>query len=164
MARARSLSIVPLLLLLASCGNDPADVAGSYSVSLTARENGCMLDGWTEGSTSTGVPLTITQEGASFTAEVTGATALVLDAIVGSHTFTGTVSGSHLDGTLRGRAMSMGTCAYTMNIDLDADLSGDVLTGELHWYPDANDSPDCGIYASCSNRQVFNGTRPPTTD
>lgn len=164
MARSDALSIVPLVVLLASCGSDPADVAGSYSISLTNRENGCMTDGWTEGATTTGVPLVVTQDGASFVAEVTGATAIALNVYPGDETFTGTISGGHLDGLLRGRAMSTGTCAYTVNIELDADLSGDVLTGELRWYADVNDSPDCAPYAGCSNRQVFNGTRPPTAD
>ena len=70
----------------------------------------------------------------------------------------------HLDGLLRGRAMSQGSCAYTVNIELDGDLDGDVLTGELRWYADVNESPDCEPFAGCSNRQVFNGTRPPTAD
>lgn len=162
MARARSLSIVPVLLLVASCGSDPVDVAGTYTVNLTNGTNGCMVMNWTEGDTTTGVPLTITQDGSSFTATVTGLAATSLDIYPGAHTFTGTVSGSHLDGTLVGRAASMGSCAYTVNIDLDADLDGDVLTGELHWYADTNSSADCGMYATCSNQQAFNGTRPPT--
>lgn len=156
--RSRSVA----LALLASCGSEPAGVAGSYTVNLIHGANGCMTADWMEGDTTMAVPLEITQEGASFTATVTGFAALYLDGAVGSHVFTGQVSGSHLDGTLRGTGRSTGTCAYTLNIDMDADLSGDVITGQLRWYADTNSSPDCGMYATCSNLQSFNGTRPPT--
>jgi hypothetical protein len=158
----RAAFVLVALALVSSCGGSPADVAGSYTVNLTNGANGCGTDGWMEGSTTTAVPIEITQDGSSFTATVTGLAATYLDVAVGAHVFTGPVSGSHLDGTLRGTGRSMGSCAYTLNVDLDADLDGDVLVGELRWYADTNSSPDCGMYATCSNLQSFNGTRPPT--
>ncbi len=156
------MSIVALVALaLVSCGNAPADVAGSYTVALTNGANGCMFMDWTVGESTSGVGLVITQDGDAFTGTVTGAVAGALDLYVGSHEFNGTVSGTHLDGTLVGRPLSMGTCAYTLNIDLDGELDGDLITGSLRWYGDANSSPDCGMWATCETLQAFNGTRPP---
>jgi hypothetical protein len=161
--------LVSLLLLLAqaslaSCGSDPADVSGTYTVNLTNGPNQCELSGWTVGESSTAIPVVITQDGASIEADVQGGTGVYLDLIVGSSTFTGTVSGTHLDLELVGRAGSMGSCAYTWRTSLDADLDGDVLTGQLVWYADTNSSAECGIYATCRNTQSMNGARPPTGD
>lgn len=161
--RSRSvLAALALTLTTASCGSSPADVAGSYALNLTNGANGCMVMSWTEGESTTGVPLVITQDGESFTADVQGTAGLYLDLTAGAHQFTGTVSGTHLDGTLRGSGRAQGSCAYTINIDLSGELSGDVMTGDLTWYADTNDSPDCGMLATCENRQLFNGARPPS--
>lgn len=148
-------------LTLASCGDDPANVAGTYTISLTNGPNGCELDSWEEGATSTGTTVVITQEGDAISADVQGVAGTYLDLIVGSSMFEGTVSGSHLDARLTGRALTQGSCAYTVLIDMDADLDGDVLQGSLTWFAQTNALESCGILNTCRNTQAFNGTRPP---
>ncbi|MBX3247536.1 MAG: hypothetical protein KF901_10200 [Myxococcales bacterium] len=146
--------------LLASCGSSPADFAGTYTINLTNGANECGVMGWTVGETSTST-IVITQREAEATVDVQGLARTYLDVVVGAHTFQGTISGDHVDATLTGRAGSEGSCAYTLMIDLSADLEGDLLTGELRWYARTNGLPECGVYNTCTNRQAFNGTRPP---
>jgi hypothetical protein len=57
---------------LVGCGSDPADIAGEYSANLTSRDNGCSLANWQEGGTASQIPVTITQEGDSASADVGG--------------------------------------------------------------------------------------------
>lgn len=159
---ARALASCAALALLASCGSDPVNVAGNYTINLTNGPNGCMLSSWTEGDTATGVPVSITQDGANVTVTVTGLAGAYLDAVIGGHVFTGTVSGSHVDARLTGRPGAMGSCAYTQIVELDADLDGDVLTGSLRWFAQTNGLPECGMYNTCENTQQLNGTRPPS--
>lgn len=156
------LLLVPVLALLPSCGSEPANVRGSYAINLTNGPNGCELDDWTVGETTTGVPIVVTQDGADTTLTVQGLTATYLDVVIGGHVFEGRVSGSHIDATLTGRAGAMGSCAYTQIVELDADLDGDVLMGNLRWYARTNGLADCGRFNTCENTQQLNGTRPPT--
>ena len=161
--RTLRLSLLSALmgLALASCGDDPANVAGTYTINLTNGPNGCMVDSWEEGATSTGTTVVITQEGSSISADVQGLAGTYLDVVVGSSVFEGMVSGSHIDARLTGRAGAMGSCAYTFLIDMDADLDGDVLEGTLRWYAQTNGLEECGMYNTCQNTQAFNGARPP---
>ncbi|MBX7192781.1 MAG: hypothetical protein K1X94_12020 [Sandaracinaceae bacterium] len=163
----RTLSLVALALvgglLTSSCSASPANAAGSWSMNLTNGANGCMFSNWTVGDTTTGVPVTITQSGASVTLLVTGGYATALDLLVGGHEFTGAVDGNHVNARLTGRAGSTGGCAYTTVGDLEGTLSGDTITGNLSWSYDTNSSADCGMYAVCETLQAMNGTRPPTS-
>lgn len=148
-------------LALASCGGDPANVAGTYTINLTNGPNGCMVDNWDEGATSTGTTVVITQDGSTIEADVQGLAGTYLDLVVGSSVFEGTVSGDHIDARLTGHARTQGSCAYTLLIDMDADLDGDVLQGSLRWFAQTNGLESCGILNTCQNTQAFNGTRPP---
>lgn len=147
--------------LLGGCSS-PADVAGDYTLSLTNRANPCMFDNWTEGDSTTGVAMTITQNEEAVTASVGGVAGAALDLILASHEFTGTIDDEHMDLRITGeRAASMGGCAYTLNADVAADIDGDTLTGTITYRPQTNNSPDCDYLNTCSNVQAFNGTRPP---
>lgn len=157
------LGLIGSLTLLASCGGDPANVAGTYTINLTSGPNGCELEGWTEGATTSAVPVVITQDGSSVTVTVQGVAAGYLDLVVGSHVFEGAVSGDHIDAMLTGRTGSEGSCAFTQFVALDADLDGDVLTGALRWYAQTNGLEECGILNSCENTQQLNGARPPSS-
>jgi hypothetical protein len=159
---------IAMVVLACGCGGDdddapPVDVEGMYTVATTNGPNDCALMSWTPGESSMGIPVTITQSGADFTADVGGAARVGLDLSIGAHVFSGRVSGNRLTATLVGtRPYSAGACTSTLNAELEATLTGDVLEGVIHYDPQTNGAADCGVLNSCENDQDFNGTRPPT--
>ncbi len=151
-----------LSLFLAACSDDPADVTGDYTVAVTNGNNGCELDNWTEGESSSGIAVTITQDGSSASAEVGGATGTVLDLWLGGSSFTGTVDGTDFLMTITGsRALSQGNCAYTFDAILDGAIDGDAISGQIHYEAQTNDGTDCGALTGCRTSQEFTGVRPP---
>jgi hypothetical protein len=150
------------LAIAAGCGSDPVDAEGDYTIAVTNRENGCDFESWTEGESSSGIPLTVTQNDSVVTGEVGGAAGLFLGAVLGSNVFEGEVSGDEISMTLFGTTSAGdGNCTYTVNAVLDAELDGDVLTGEINYTAATNDNPDCAAIEGCATRQELNGTRPP---
>jgi hypothetical protein len=146
----------------ASCAS-PADIAGNYTVNVTNGENGCSLDGWTAGATTTAIPFVITQSDADATGSVEGLAGTYLDLVLGNHIFTGEVRGDQFEATLYGtRPTTRGMCTSTVNVDLFATLDGDFLEGTLTYSAQTNGAPDCAELETCENIQSFNGTRPPT--
>jgi hypothetical protein len=144
---------------LVGCGSDPADVAGNYTVAVTNRDNGCNFSNWTVGESAPGIPVVITQDGETATAEVTGPTGVVMQFWLGSNVYQGSVDGDELDLTLHGtRSMTTGDCAFFYNSEILATSDGDLLTGRINYRPQGNGSPDC---TECLTYQDFNGTRPP---
>ena len=161
MFRTIRVGLVTTVLLAAACGS-PANVAGNFSVNLTNKDNGCNFTNWTVGNMTTGVPVTITQSGGNVTATITGPAGLYVGAVLGSATFTGTVSGDTLDLILYGtHSATMGNCTYTVNAELKGTITGDVLDGTIDYKSATNGSPDCGAVQGCTSEQAFNGTRPP---
>jgi hypothetical protein len=158
----RRVSALFLLAAIASCGSDPADVAGNYSTAVTNRENGCNFDNYTEGESSSNIPVVITQEGEDATATVGGVAGGVLDFWLGSRAFAGTVDGNNVDLTLFGEnSFNDGNCSFTFNAELTAEVDGDVITGNIRYRAATNNNPDCSAIEGCVTRQEFNGTRPP---
>lgn len=156
--------LVSLLLGIAS-GCAPADVAGNYSLAVTNGDNGCEVDGWTVGESSANVPAVITQDEGDVQVEVQGVSGTFLNLVVGSNRFAGDVAGDRVSAELIGdNSGREGECRFTWTIELDATVAGDVIEGELNWRPVTNGHPDCGMLEMCRNQQVFNGTRPPTTE
>jgi len=159
--------VLTLLLLLAmgtlACGGeDPAWVAGDYTITVTNHENGCNFASWQEGDTTTGIGLTVTQAGDNVTGDVGGATGAWLDLTLGSSTYTGSVDGDQVTMTLFGtNANTVGECSYFINSTATATLSGDALEGAITYYPSTNGHPDCSTVTGCVSSQAFNGTRPP---
>ncbi len=157
--KAFILSVAALLAI----GCAPADVAGSYSVATTNGANTCSIDGWEAGATGTNIPVVITQNGDVVQVAVEGLLRTWLDIAVGGHLFNGTVGGSHIQADLVGStSYRQGGCTYTFTLELDADLNGDFLQGEVVYRPVTNGHADCGVLDTCSNVQSFNGTRPPS--
>lgn len=152
------------LLAVAAVGcGEPDNVAGSYTIAITNGANGCNIANWTEGDTSQGIPVTITQDGESATAVVEGLPSIGLALLFGSSSFQGEVSGSSLDLNLYGsNSFSEGNCTYTYNGRIEAELTGDILTGEIRYRAATVDNPDCAPIEGCVSIQRFNGTRPPT--
>jgi len=155
---------LPLVFLIAACSSTPANVGGNYTVAVTNRDNGCNLMNWTVGNSATNIGVTVTQNGTQAVASVNGLVGGYLDVVLGAHDFTGTVDGDHLSLTLFGtRTSNSGNCTWTYNADLEAELNGDILTGTIDYRPKTNGNPDCTeMQNTCSSRQDFNGTRPPT--
>ena len=160
----RNLTLLLLVVAGACSSTPPANVAGQYTVAVTNRDNGCNLQNWTVGQSAANIQVAITQNGSTADATVQGAVGGYLDIILGSHDFTGTIDGHHLSLTLFGtRTSNSGNCTWTYNANLEADLSGDVLTGTIDYSPKTNGNPDCTpTLTTCASRQDFNGTRPPT--
>lgn len=154
-------------LLASACGDDdgdpPADFAGDWTLAITNGENGCSFERWEVGDTATAIPFTITQSDRSVTGNVQGIVAGYLDIVLGAHTFTGDVYGTNAQMTLYGsRSVTEGSCTWTVNATVDADLAGDVITGEIDYAAATNGAPDCGAREGCHTLQHFNGTRPPS--
>ena len=150
-----------LIVSSSACGS-PANVAGSYAVNLTNKDNGCQFANWTVGAMTSNVPITITQAGGEVTANVTGVAGTYLTVVLGSASFTGTIDGSSLSLKLFGtRSATKENCAYTINASLDAASSGDLIEGKINYESATNGSPDCGALQGCVTSQAFNGTRPP---
>lgn len=151
-----------VVLLACACSESPADVAGTYTLSLTAQQTGCGILGSSVGDSSTGVEVVVTQTSSDANAQVKGIAGLALALAMGSDTFTGKVSGSDLDlsiaGTMPG---STGTCAYTRNAHFEAKLTGDVLQGTVTYTYATNRTADCGSLSTCQDVQLLNGVRPP---
>ena len=144
------------------CGNDPADVSGAFLVSLTNRENGCGLGNWTVGAQSQGVPVNITQSGATASADVGGLARVALELLLGAHVYQGEVQDNDITLKIIGsRVGQQGTCAYTLNSQIDATLAGDALAGTIKYTAATNGNADCGSLTGCISNQDFNGTRSP---
>jgi hypothetical protein len=159
MDHARTFALATILTL-AGCSASPANVAGSYSVSLTNDDNGCMFANW-DGMSTPGVPLEITQNGTAATATVGGTAAAAFNLIFGTNVMVGNVSGSHMDFIVHGTMHD--ACGATLDAHATVELVGDTLTNGTITYTYANVDNTCEAYkATCTSTQLFNGTRPPS--
>jgi hypothetical protein len=141
-------------------------VEGNYTVSLTNRDNGCQFEDWTQGDSTSGIRLQLTEEEGDVTGEVTGqGSALVLTLVLGAggNVLEGTASGGRIELTRLGTTSFLdGDCTYTLNATLAADINGNIIQGSIRYTAATNDNPDCTGLEGCISRQDFNGTRPPT--
>jgi hypothetical protein len=163
--------LVSVLALAVGCGGDapPADVNGTYALSVTNGPNECMDANWTAGQTSVGqVNLVLTQQAdpTRVSGEVVGSggfVELIFRLAYGSNNFAGTVNGNalNMDLVTSGRTEMTGACTHTRTARAVATLEKDTITGTLYHYFRTNGVPDCGYRSSCNNSQMFNGTRPP---
>jgi len=154
---------VMFLGLAAGCSSDPADVAGSYTVAVTNGEDGCEFDNFEPGQVAQGIGVTVTQSGEDVAADfgVTPA-GILLDVVLGSHVFRGSVDGDDLNLKIVGTPSGGdGNCTYTINATVDATLDGDFLSGTIDYAAQTNGGTDCGAKNGCHTKQSFNGTRPP---
>lgn len=154
--------LVPLVLGLAACGGgSDANVAGSYTMAITNRDNGCNFSGYTVGAQNT-VTVDITQSDSNLSATVTGGGGFLLALVVGSNVYTGTVDGDAVDVKIIGdRAFNMGNCAYTYNSEIKATADGNSMSGRIEYRSVTNNNSDCGSITDCLTFQEFAGSRPP---
>jgi hypothetical protein len=165
------LSLFALGAAVTACGggsfsSQTADITGDFSVSLTTGSNACEFTGWTVGSVAMNVPVAIAQQGTSATATVTGLAAmLLLDAVLGTHEFQGTVSGDSFALTAFGStSLKDGDCAFTIKATMTGSISGDAIQGQITYTETTNGNPACGYHATCSSVQSFAGVRAPSDD
>ncbi len=149
-------------VFVATACTSTANVAGNYTVAVTNRDNNCAFPGWTVGAQSTGVMVTITQSGNGATAIVMGGGGFILDALIGSHTFAGSVSGDKVDLKATGsKPQTQGNCTYTVNGEITGTLTGDALMGSIYYTGQGNGMTDCAGITGCTSFQDFSGSRPP---
>lgn len=159
MRRFVTASSIAACLFVSACA--PADVAGNYTVNVTNGPDECMI-GWTEGDSTSAIPVLVTQDGDQVSLQVQGLTGTILTVGVGSNQFEGQVGGNSVTAALIGNvSRTQGGCAYTTTVDLDARVDNDVIQGTLTYRPVTNGHPDCGTLETCVSRQSFNGARPP---
>jgi len=160
----KALAWILLASVATGCGSD-AEVAGTYSISLTNRDNGCMLPNYTVGDTATNIGVVITQSGSNVTLTVNGLAGIALVGLlgVGKNVYTGGVDGNDIDVESLGVApKTSGNCTYTYNSQITGTINGDALEGRIEYRAADNGNPDCAAISGCLTYQDFNGTRPPT--
>jgi len=169
-AFASVLPRVALAALAGACGgssftSQTADVAGVYSAALTTGSNGCEFANWTAGSSVMDVPVTLTQQGTSATATVSGLAAVALDLVLGTAQFQGTVTGDAFSLTAYGStSLKDGDCAFTIKATLTGSISNDAIQGQITYSEMTNGNPACAYHATCSSVQSFDGVRAPSAD
>jgi hypothetical protein len=160
-ARFRLITLLAAAAATASC-TSPANVAGTYSVDVTDEGNGCSFAGWVEGSDAAGIPVVITQSSSSITVAVNGAAGVLIAAVIGTNSFTGTVSGDSFGATQDGtRALGSGGCAYTINGEISGSLSTNSINGTITYSAKTNGDASCGSITGCQSVQDYDGSRPP---
>ncbi|HZU83955.1 MAG TPA: hypothetical protein VE987_13600 [Polyangiaceae bacterium] len=148
-----------------SFSGPPPNVAGDYSVDVTDGSNGCQFANWTQGSTATGIPVTVTQNATSVGVTVDGLVGSLLKLGIGTNVFTGSLSGDRATMTAAGSvAGTQGNCAYTTNATIDATFNGDTMQGTLTYTRMTNGNPDCAGITGCQTIQQFSGARPPSSE
>ncbi len=158
------LLILTTLGLAAGCSSDPANVAGSYTLAVKNGKNECGFINFNAGDTAQGIAMSVKQNGSDVSADFGGTgAAVLLDLVLASHVFNGTVDGNDLNLTIVGsRALSRNNCAYTINANATGTIEGDILTGTIDYTAKTNMNSDCGTLEGCHSIQTFNGTRPPS--
>jgi hypothetical protein len=165
---ARAACLTPLVLLWAlGCSSDSSfqaspNVAGSYTVSVTNADNGCSLDNWEPGKSTSDIPFVIEQQGKNLNGTLQGLAGVALGLSIGTNNFDGTASGDDFDLTAHGTSMhAQGTCMFELNAEINGSISGDLISGTITYAPATSNDPACASL-QCASTQNFNGTRPPS--
>ncbi len=130
-----------LLALVAACGTDPVQIAGTYTVELTNGADGCAY-GSTPGQQFSGVPVVFTQSGANLSATVNGLPGGALSIALGSNVFTGAIDGDAL-----------------RNAEIVGAYANNSISGVVNYTNADNHNSDCIV--GCVSVQNFAGSRPP---
>jgi hypothetical protein len=154
-----------LAMLAVACGSSDApavDVSGLYSGPVVNGTSTCP-GLWNMGQQSD-VQVNAVQSGPDISLRLQGGAGLFVTLLLGSDSFNGSVSGTHIDAILIGttNTTAMG-CVYHWVGHLAADLSGNTLTGAITYTPETNGNADCTTQniTGCTRQQTFALTRPP---
>jgi len=127
----------------AACTSSPADVMGTYSGPLTRGDNGCNVADWVPGAQIDDVTFDITQSGSTVNVTTNGSEAAVQNSLVMSHTFVGDVNDSSITVLIVGTTMrTLNTCHFRLDAALTASVSGNSLSGQMHYRETVLD-PSC---------------------
>ncbi len=152
------------LLTLAACGSSsdaPADVSGSYSLSITDSKNDCNYQGWTIGQTAQGVGFDVTQNGTSVSGDVKGLAAVYTGAL-GIGTLQGNANGDSVSLSATGTtSVKSGSCAFFVKMTAAFSLTGNAINGTIDYTNVTNGDASCGTLATCVSEQAMSGSRPP---
>jgi hypothetical protein len=165
---ARAAWLTPYLLLgAAGCSSDSSfkaspDIGGSYTVSVTDADNGCMIDSWVAGKSTSDIPFVIEQQSTNVTGSLQGLAGLALAVSIGTAMFQGTTTSDDFDMTAYGTtAHTQGSCMFKLNAEIKGSISGDLISGTITYAPATTNDPACASI-QCTSTQTFNGTRPPS--
>lgn len=157
-------STIPLALIaaVAACsGNDggepPAQVAGSYTLTITDGQNGCNVQNFTTNASQTGITVDVTQDGSGVSATLTNSVGLVLMFSAGD-TLAGSIEGSEASLT-SSSSRAQGNCAYSATATANMRFSGNQVQGTILYSSSGNGSSDCGVLQQCTSTQTFTGSR-----
>ena len=159
--------MMAITLPLAGCSSDgsftaAANLNGNYTVSVTNADNGCNLDNWETGKSTSDIPFLIEQNGTTVNGTLQGVAAIALGLSIGTNKFQGTSTGSDFQITAYGTIpRTQNQCTFTLNAAISGGISGDAISGTISYAPAASDNPDCASL-QCTSTQNFNGTRPPS--
>lgn len=146
-------------------------VSGTYTMTVYDGQNQCEIAGVTQGSTTTGVPLTVSQaEDAgtpqNMTVVLGGNAGALLTAVMGSNILTGTFgnnqvtltpetpdSGTTPTGTLNG-------CTYAANASLVLNFQGDTVQGTMTYTLNLSGN-NCAPLYNCTTTQALAGVLTP---
>ena len=154
-------ALVAVVACSSSSNEPPAQVAGTYTLTVTDGQNGCMVQNFTTNASQAGVVVTITQDGSNVSATVSGYSGLVL-AFATGNTLSGVIEGP--DASLSSSVNhTQGGCAYTTTATANMSFSGNQVSGHILYNDSGNGSSDCGVMQQCTSTQTFTGTRNPGT-
>lgn len=145
-----------------ACSSTPTSFAGSYTVTVVDGPNACNLQNWTEGSSTSNIAVSFSQDGSIAQLNVQGLLGVYLLALEGSSVVSGMVTGDDFTATLLGtKTITQSACEYTLNTKLDVTLdSKGVLSGTLTYIPVITKSdPSCGALTTCTQQQTVSGSR-----
>jgi hypothetical protein len=137
-------------------------VAGTYTVAVTNKANGCQFDRYQEGATSQGIEFVMTQEGSKAKGTVGGLVGAAIEIWLGTRTFEGDVAANKVILKAIGKnPQTTAGCTYTTTATVDGTLTGNALQGTITYTYNTNKSPDCSFRDTCQTVQDFSGSRPP---
>jgi hypothetical protein len=148
-------------VLVAGCA--PINVAGTYTGAVTNRDNGCMLDNYTVGASTSGITMVVTQSGADVTVDVQGLAGVALALFTNNpDPMRGTATPFGFSVSKVGRnGRTSGDCTYNTIVEANGTLNGDSLSGTVTYRYQVTNAAACGYRATCRTEQSFAFVRAP---
>ena len=142
----------------------PADVAGSWAVTLVNRSDECNLEGFDDPGSTAFVPILIEQDEDRVTMVVDGLAGFFLElGFGGEPVFRGTVEGDAVVASFVGvRSFVEGGCAWTIRSTIELQATGAALVGDIVYTPRTNGHPDCAMLPVADCRTVGRVTAVPS--